>query len=229
MSEAHQRGGNRSIASLEAANEALRKEVDDLRRAYQETASERDEAAELIRVSLPANILAEEDQPFYEVIENPYYSPENILYEVGSRFRDLTGTIIPCESFRALNESAVDRINQWRMTLPDGDETPSMDQVYEAMLEVPSFDESGNKIPEADYKAAVMRAAIIAKNGKKGDQYRLPKTAMPGSTDFGPRKSPPQMTNMRQRPKEAPLSVLRMLERESPAPSAVRRLLHDVA
>lgn len=209
--------------------QAIETELNRARRENAELKARLEEANRSVDALTPVRILPENEQPFYEVINAPYYSADGLLYEVGSRFRDLTGTIIPSESFLALNEPAKQRVSDWLMSLPDGDETPNTDAILEAAMEVNPFNDDGSRVAEAEYKAAVVKQAILKKNEKKGPSHDPKKEAFAGAT-----RNPahaPMMTNMRKNAHEKPKLAPRTIERveETAGQTSGSRLMNSLS
>lgn len=185
-----------------ARSQALEQELARARREIADLRNQNTQNAARIEAMTPVKILPRDDQPFYEIVNEPFYSPEGILYAVGARFRDLTGTIIPSDSFLPLNEAAHKRVMDWRMTLPEEDDTPSTDSILEAALEVSPLDDAGNRLAEAEYKAAVVKQAILRRNEKKGVKREPDDVALPNAIRAG--QQIPMMTNVRKSAGERP-------------------------
>ena len=157
----------RRLEALERQNAALAKRNNEL-----ETA---------LAASEP---LPEDERPVYEIVNEAYYSPDDIYYPVGAQFTDVTGTIIPSEAMVPLNEPAKARMRDWLESLPASRKTPPIELIIQAATELRPRD--GEATPNlADFNKAVLeRALSLALDGSKatpsaGRQVTMP--AKPGN------------------------------------------------
>ena len=190
----------------------LEKQLADARRQIADRESQLAEAGQQLEALAPISILPDDKQPFYEIVNAPYFSPDNILYEIGSRFRDLTGTIIPSESFLPLNEPAHKRVADWLMSLPEAGETPNLDAILEAATELSPLNDDGTKKAKEEFAAELVRHAMRKKAEGLGIKHDPAKEAARGVTR-DPRKAP-MMMNMKRTADDRPAQrTPRMVQR----------------
>ena len=137
------------IAALEKANASLLEKV---------------HAAGAMRPAV--QMLSTEEQPVYEIVNEAFYSPDDVLYPVGTQFADVTGMIIPNENMHPLNEPAKRRIQHWMDSLPVAGAQPSIEHILQAAMEMrPREGESPLSMIEFQ-TATIKRAMEIKYNGQ---------------------------------------------------------------
>lgn len=111
-------------------------------------------------------VLPEEEQPVYEIINSPqgFFSADCVFYPEGAQFVDLTGSIIPNETFLPLNRAAERHMTAWLESLPSQTRTPPIDQILEAAMQLRNME--GDR---SEFSLAVMHRAIdlATKQGSK--------------------------------------------------------------
>ena len=127
MSEAKKEVSPEQFAELMAQVKAMGQQLAAVSRRNEE-----------LEAAATGGILPEEDQPAYEVINSPqgFFSPDCVFYPEGARFVDLTGSLIPNETFLPLNRAAEQRLLDWEQSLPSQTRTPPIDLILEAAMQL---------------------------------------------------------------------------------------------
>lgn len=119
-----------------------------------------------LEAAATGGILPMEDQPVYEIINSPqgFFSADCVFYPEGAQFVDLTGSIIPNETFLPLNRAAEIKMDQWLQSLPSQTRTPPIDHILEAAMQL--RDHSGDR--QSFFTDIMHKALDLAKqNGAK--------------------------------------------------------------
>lgn len=143
-----------------------------------------------IRGIAPKMAQPENQMPEYEIINEPYFSPDCIWWPIGAQFTDISGRIIPNASMLPLNKAAEERVRLWQQSLPIERNAPTVDYLIEAAFQNrPRHGEQD--MDKAQFQRAMLESAI---------------TMMQKDRGIAPAAEPqPRMTTMPSRPDGVPL------------------------
>ena len=114
--------------------------------------------AQLEQIANAGAPLPPEHQTAYEILSEGYYSPDDVLYPIGSQFIDITGAIIPNEHMIPLNAPAEKRMTEWLNSLPTQDKTPPIEHIIAAATQLRNFEGDQKEFQKAMLDLALNNA-----------------------------------------------------------------------